>query len=65
MTLPAPLDPDQLLAGMLAAIEAWEQAAGGSDDERDAAEQATAAAWTMHDWLSHGGALPTAWQAKR
>jgi hypothetical protein len=60
------MDPDITLARLRAAINYYAQAQGsGSSEEADiAAADAIAAMVVLDSWLSMGGFLPAAWQAK-
>jgi len=55
-------NPDDVLAQLLRAIEDWENSPAFSPAEHEAAERATSAAFTLHDWLSKGGRLPVRWE---
>jgi hypothetical protein len=62
------MDPDVTLAQLRTAIVAYvkaQQSESSSEATDMAAAEAIAAMVSLDSWLSMGGFLPTAWQAKR
>jgi hypothetical protein len=61
------MDPDVALARFRKAVGSWHEAVvtGAKTAERDAASEAIEAAAGLDAWMSQGGFLPTAWQARR
>lgn len=61
------MDPDAALTRMRTAIITYIKAQGSESPETAdiAAAEAIAAMFALDSWLSMGGFLPSAWQAKR